>query len=528
MSEAVTLNRIIEAMHDPACYPHAVNPVRHIETHISHLLLTGSFAYKIKKPLNLGFLDFSTLDKRRFCCEEELRLNRRLAPDVYLEVVSINGQPGSPRINGAGPVLEYAVKMRQFDPASGLDQLEEQGRLTSQHADAMAETVADFHARIPPVPQDSEWGRAETIWQPVTQNFQQIAARLGNDDEARTLLGAISQWSETEHARLRTDFEQRRVQGFVRECHGDLHLANMAWENDRLLIFDCIEFNPALRWIDVISEVAFCYMDLLNREHPDFASRFLNCYLERTGDYAGMKLLRFYAVYRAMVRAKVASIRSGQSGQSAVDTAREKQECLDYLRLALKLSRSDAPSLVIAHGLSGSGKTTFSQELVAQLGMITLRSDIERKRLAGLDALAKSGSGVESGIYTRDFSRRTYEYMAQLAESLLQSGWRVLVDATFIARWQRNLFRQLASRCSAAFHILDFNVPENELRQRVRARSATGRDASEADVAVLENQLKTCEPLTADELERVIPAVTVESVATQLKAEGSNPPGSAG
>ena len=516
MNDAEIQQQIVQSMHDPACYPQGVGAVRHIETHISHLLLTGSFAYKIKKPLNLGFLDFSTLDKRRFCCEEELRLNRRLAPDVYLEVVTINGKPGSPRINGMGPILEYAVKMRQFDPASGLDQLEEQGRLTLHHADAMAETVADFHARIPSVPQNSPWGSAETIRQPVVQNFEQIAARIEGNREAQDQLNTIRAWSESEHERLRSYFEQRRAQGFVRECHGDLHLANMAWENDSLLVFDCIEFSPALRWIDVISEVAFCYMDLLHRGHPDFATRFLNRYLERTGDYAGAVLLRFYAVYRAMVRAKVAFIRANQAGLSTEETTCETKQGMAYLQLADQLIRQSSSHLVVTHGLSGSGKTTFSQQLIMQFEMISLRSDIERKRLAGLDALAKSGSGMESGIYTRDFSLRTYEQLAGLAEKLLQAGWSVLVDATFIARWQRNLFRQLAERCTVQLHILDFDLPEEILRQRVHARSAEGRDASEADVSVLEQQLKTHESLTSEEKEFAIRADSVESVMAKL------------
>lgn len=513
MNDAETQRRMTQAMRNVACYPHAVADVRHVETHISHVFLTGLFAYKIKKPLDLGFLDFSTLDKRRFFCEEEVRLNGRLAPDVYLGAVSINGEPESPRIEGPGPLLEYAVKMRQFDPAAGLDRLDEQGRLSSRHADAIADTVADFHARIPPAPQDSEWGRAETIWLPVAQNFEQISARMGEDGEARTLLHAIRQWSEAEHARLHPHFEQRRKEGFVRECHGDLHLGNMAWENDRLLVFDCIEFNPALRWIDVMSEVAFCWMDLQHRGHPDLANRFLNRYLERTGDYAGMKLLRFYAVYRAMVRAKVAFIRAGQT---ASESRHDMQEALAHLRLADSLTRPLVPRLIITHGLSGSGKTTFSGALLMQTGMIGLRSDIERKRLAGLDALARSGSGVESGLYTRDFSRRTYEQLAALAESLLQSGWGVVVDATFIARWQRDLFRQLAARLGVAFHILDFDLPPEILRERVVARCAAGRDASEADVAVLEHQLETQEPLAADEREEVIAANSVEAVASKF------------
>ena len=526
MTEDSTQNQLIEALLDPGRYPHPVKRIQHVETHISHVLLTGDFVYKLKKPLNLGFLDFSTLEKRRFYCEEELRLNRRLAPAVYLAVVTFNGEASAPRINGPGPVLDYAVKMSQFDPASTLDRLDDLAQLSLQQVDAIATTLADFHAHIPTASADSPWGRAATLWQPVAQNFEQIALQAGEHSEALNWLETVQQWSVAGHSRLLPDFNQRRTQGYVRECHGDLHLGNMAWQAGELLIFDCIEFNPALRWIDVMSEVAFCYMDLRYRDHCDLASRFLNRYLERTGDYAGMKLMRYYTVYRAMVRAKVAFIRASQPDLSPEQTQHERQQGLAYLRLAGRLTRPEKPILVITHGLSGSGKTLFSQQLIMQFEMISLRSDIERKRLAGLDALAKSGSSVEGGIYRQEFSRRTYDYLAELAGTLLNSGWHVLVDATFIARWQRELFQQLAARCAAVFYLLDFAVPEALLRQRVQARSKTGRDASEADISVLELQLKTQEPLTADEARWMVEATTVQSVAARLEAAVNDPAGS--
>lgn len=518
MKAESTQNQLIEALLVPTRYPHPVTCIQHVETHISHVLLTGDFVYKLKKPLDLGFLDFSTLDKRRFFCEEELRLNRRLAPHIYLEVVTFNGDAAVPCINGSGPVLDYAVKMRQFDPLATLDRLDDLTRLTTQHAEAIASSLADFHARIPATPADTAWGKAETIWQPIAHNFEHVSELVKGEPDALNRLAAVQQWSAAEHERLLPDFELRRTQGYVRECHGDLHLGNMAWEAGKLLIFDCIEFNPALRWIDVMSEVAFCYMDLHYRNHRDLASCFLNRYLERTGDYAGMKLLRYYAVYRAMVRAKVAFIRATQPDLSAEEMIHEKQQGLAHLRLADKLTRPVKPILVITHGLSGSGKTVFSQKLIIQCEMISLRSDIERKRLAGLDALAKTGSAAESGIYTREFTRHAYVYLGELAETLLTSGWNVLVDATFIARWQRELFQQIAARCKVIFYILDFSVPEVLLRQRVQARSMAGKDASEADITVLELQLKNQEALTSAETPWVVEATSVESVAARLKA----------
>jgi len=493
---------LIRRLGDPACYDHAAGPVRVIETHISHVLLTGEFAYKIKKPLNLGFLDFSSLDKRLDACHEEVRLNRRLAPAIYLDVVPITGSPQAPRINGSGEAFEYAVKMRQFPPDATLDRLDAQGGMRARQVEAIATTLARFHLEdCARAGEDSPWGSPEKVWQPVAQNFLQIAPRL-EDPADRRQLDALHAWSEAEHARLTPLLAARKRAGFVRECHGDLHLGNLAWVDDRLLVFDCLEFNPGLRWIDIVSELAFAWMDLLQRGHPDWAWLFLNVWLEQTGDYPGLSLLRYYAVYRALVRAKVAAIRSGQTAGAGHDAALAEAHAL--LELATTLTRPQPLRLDITHGLSGSGKTTVTHTLMQAPGAIRLRSDVERKRLVGLDALAKSGSGVGQHLYAADATRRTYEHLARLAGDLLDAGWPVIVDATFTARWQRDLLRDVAQTRDAAFHILDFQVPVATLRERIVQRARAGRDASEADLAVLQHQLDTEDPLAADEQREIV------------------------
>ena len=491
------LAELIRSLRDPACYDHPAGPVQVIETHISYVLLTGAFAYKIKKPLDLGFLDFSSLAKRLHACCDEVQLNRRLAPDIYLDVVPITGTPAAPRLNGSGETFEYAVKMRQFPPDATLDRLEAAGGMTAQHIEAIAAILARFHAEgCARAGQDSPWGSPDAIWDPVAQNFVRIAAHL-DDPADRAQLDALRRWSETEHTRLAPLMAARKADGFVRECHGDLHLGNLAWVDGRPLVFDCIEFNPELRWIDIQSEVAFCYMDLLQRGHADWAWLFLNTWLEQTGDYAGLALLRYYAVYRALVRAKIAAIRTAQTDGPERDAAFAGMRTL--LHLATTLTRSLPARLDITHGLSGSGKTTVTRKLMQAPGAIRLRSDVERKRLAGLDALARSGSGIGQQLYGADATQRTYAYLARLSGALLDAGWPVIVDATFIARWQRDLLRETAQSCGVEFHILDFPVPVAVLRERIAQRARTGGDASEADLSVLQHQLDTQEPLGPDE-----------------------------
>ncbi len=498
MSESVAeQDALIRKLGDPSCYSHAVTSVQHRETHISHVLLTGELAYKIKKPLDLGFLDFSTLDRRRHICQEEVRLNRRLAPDFYLGVVPITGTPAAPRVDGTGEAIEYAVKMRQFPPDATLDQIDRQGGLTAAQVEAIATAIARFHLHAcERAGRDGAWGDPQQIWQPVAQNFLQIAPRLNDPSDLQTL-DVLQRWSETEHARLAPLMATRKRDGFIRECHGDLHLGNLAWVDEKLLVFDCLEFNPQLRWIDIQSEIAFCYMDLLQRGHADWAWLLLNAWLEETGDYAGLALLRYYAVYRALVRVKVAALRSRQVDGSTREAALAEAHLL--LDLATRLTRPLPRRLDITHGLSGSGKTTATRSLMQSPGAIRLRSDVERKRLAGIGSLARSGSGVGEHLYATDATRRTYDHMAGLAGAVLDAGWPVIVDATFIARWQRDLLRRQAQAHGVGFRVLDFQLPVDTLRERIVKRTCEAKDASEADLEVLQHQLDTEDPLAADE-----------------------------
>jgi aminoglycoside phosphotransferase family enzyme/gluconate kinase len=471
------------------------------ETHISWVLLTGEVAYKIKKPVDLGFLDFSTLALRQQACEDEVRLNRRLAEEFYLGVVPITGSPMAPRINAQGESFEYAVKMRQFPPEATLDRMDERGELGVAQIDQLATRLAQFHlAGCPSAPAESPWGEPDTIARPVAENFQLLNERLVSADDVRRL-ARLQSWCDAEHERLAPLMRERKNAGMVRECHGDLHLGNLAWVNGRLIIFDCIEFSPALRWIDVISEVAFCYMDLLHRQHRDLAFRFLNAWLEVSGDYRGVALLRYYTVYRAMVRAKVAALRAGQVAEG--NAAADRDEAGVFLRLAEELTRPTPPQLWITHGLSGCGKTTLSQSVLQEHGMVRLRSDVERKRLAGMAASERSGSGIETGLYTQDASRRAYQHLASLTEILLDDGWPVIVDAAFLMRWQRDLFREIALRRELRFRILDIQVDHAMLRERIGLRAAQGSDASEADLRVLQHQIESEQPLCADELSKV-------------------------
>ncbi|MCC6473948.1 MAG: AAA family ATPase [Burkholderiales bacterium] len=492
---------IAAALCDPECYPHPCGPVELIETHISWVLLAGPYAYKIKKPVNLGFLDFSTLEARRRCCEAELALNRRTAPALYLEVVAVTGSAGRPRIGAEGEPIDYAVKMRRFPREALLEDIARRGEIEVRSLDLLGVEIAAFHARAQAAVAGSDYGSPETIAADTLDNFEEIV-RLGCEPSEAARISRLRRWSEDGLARLAPVFAARRAAGRVRECHGDLHLGNIALVDGVLTPFDCIEFNEAFRYIDVMSEVAFLVMDLEKHGLTGFASRLLNVYLEESGDYAGIAVLRHYLVYRAMVRAKVARIRARQDG-------REVAASLEHVRLAERLTVPGEAQLLLMHGVSGSGKTTVSQRLLEKLGAVRVRSDVERKRLFGLRATARSRSAFGEGIYGGEASRATYARLAQAARGALAAGWPAIVDAAFLRRSEREDFRRLAQELRVPMRIVDCRAPLAVLRARIAAREREARDASEADLAVLERQLAAEEPLGEQELREALSADSI-------------------
>jgi len=505
LRQAEVLRGLLQAR----CYPHQVERVDRIETHISTVLLAGDYAYKIKKPVNLGFLDFTTLEKRQYFCLEEVRLNRRLAPSLYLGVVAIVAGRSKLHIAplGTSGTVECAVKMRRFEQAALLDHMLATGKMMQEHLDALAEAVANFHSRSA-ADLTGGYGTSASIADPMLQNFRQIRPLLDTDVEI-SKLERLEQWSTHTHATLSPLMEERRNNGFIRECHGDLHLGNIIWSDDGIQIFDCIEFNPALRWIDVASEISFTIMDLYARGRPDWGARFMNAYLENTGDYAALRLLPFYLVYRALVRAKVARIRATQAREEVCTTA--LADYADHVRLAETFTATRHSALIITRGVSGSGKSTVSQRVIEHCGALRLRSDVMRKRLHGLQPNSSSHSALAADLYADSVSRATYAGLLRQARVILESGFPVVVDATFLKRSQRDPFAHLAAVLGIPFLILDCNAGYDDLRQRVMLRKADGKDASEADLAVLDWQLANDQGLDAGEMEYAV-AIDTQSM----------------
>lgn len=512
------LMSLITALQDPALYDHPVGRFEVVETHISRVLLTGDTVYKIKKPVNFGFLDFSTLDKRRHYCEEELRLNQRLAPELYLGVVAITGSETSPQINGDGDVIEYAVKMRQFDQAAQFNRLLAEGKLDSVMIDRLADKVAQFHLSLPAV--DNNYGDINHVRQPMLDNIQQVRNSI-DDAGISQRLDALEQWTQQQLQELASAIESRKQQGYVRECHGDMHLRNIALWQDDILLFDCIEFNENLYRIDVMSDIAFLVMDLEDRGQAVLAARFLNRYLEITGDYEGLPLFTLYKVYRAMVRAKVDALRTQQELPASDEYRQTFEDFQQYLQLAERYIQPGQPRLLVNYGLSGSGKTTVSRLLAERLPAIQVRSDVERKRLFHVPLTGTPDAAVQQVLYTAKATEKTYHRLLAIARCLLNAGYTVIMDAANLSQRHRQRFYALAESLTVPWRLLVFEADEALLRQRLIARAQQGDDASDATVAVLQHQLESDEPPSAAELSFTVridtsDTVDVEAIIKQL------------
>ena len=520
----------------PLAYPHPVDAVELLETPISWVLLAGRFAYKVKRPVRYPFIDLTSPERRRFLCEEELRLNRRFAPALYLEVCEIVSVEGAPRIRlrardpgqAHGGVLEHAVRMHRFSRSDELDHLLATHRVEPLELEAFGRSLAEVHSTLPEAQADSPWGTPEGVKTQLIRNLLECVEAARDLGTAEEVLALRQQFEQRIDA-ARPCMLVRRETGRVRECHGDLHSRNIVRLDTGLVAFDCLEYEPAFRWIDVADEIAFLTSDLGARHCGRHAHAFLSGYLARGGDYHACRLIRLYEVHRALVRAKVAALSAAGLAQGPQRQSL-RQEHLRLIAHAAAALTPGKPLLLVMCGLSGSGKTWLARLLAERLSALHLRSDVERKRRAGLDPLAKSSSGLAEGLYSSRMNARVYDDLARAAQDGLSGGYDVIVDATFLSRDQRARFAELGATLGSATHFVCCQAPPAVLRARVLARARAALDPSEADLTVLEWQRGRIEPFAADDPFDVIYVESADREAlekvlrrTERSAAGESP-----
>ena len=521
LPETMTKPEFVAALLQPQAYSHSCADIRLVETHISWVFLTGDFAYKVKKPVAFNFVDFSTAELRTHYCAEEVRCNRPFSEALYLGVVTINcDKEGHYHVDGNGPVVESAVKMREFPGAQQLDRLLAAGGLEVGAMRRFGENLADQHSRLPRLDcGDVDVDEVDTrVRKPALDNFRALAPLLAARVH-EVLLSRIEKDTRTAYERLRQRFVQRLRQGFTRECHGDLHLRNLVLLNERIQAFDCLEFNANLRWIDTVSDVAFLLMDCSVSGRDDLGYAFLDGYLTRSADYEGAALSVFFSVYRSMVRAKVAALQLQELGTS--DDRELVQRLQSHLEWAnARLHR--APGLLLLMcGLSGSGKSYIAERLVPRLPAVRVRSDILRKARAGIASDHRSNSPVDGGLYTKGRSQAVYAEILRVSEELLREGETVLVDATFLDRRWRSAFQSAAGKLGTDCLIVYCRASQATLEDRVRTREQEGDVVSEAGIEVLRRQQSRFDPISRNEPYIELDteaAVDVADLASRIRA----------
>ena len=532
----IALPPLIQQMLAPEFYPHPVRaPVQLLQTHISYLLLTGDYAYKVKKPVNFGFLDFSSLAQRGQYCHQELQLNQRWSPALYLAVVAI-GQHSpsgqfilSPPISqdgqmtmetsapfGADPsivLVDYAVQMHQFAQADLFSHRFQHGDLTLDQIQALGQLTADLHVAAPTSTAITANGSVEGVRRVANNNYQ-ISQPFVGGCQPTAQLAQTQAFSEQFFQAHRDWFEQRQTAGKIRDCHGDLHLNNVCFYHNQIQVFDCVEFNPDFRHIDGIYDMAFMVMDLAFQGRLDFANAFLNTYLECTGDYDGAKMLPLYLSMRAYIRGNVNALASQDGTIDPAQQEQARQRATAYYRQAWTCTQPTSGHLVLMSGLSGSGKSTVARQLAQQINAIHIRSDAVRKHLAGMP-LEQRGDVGDRDIYTPAMTQKTYDRLLSLGTILAQQGWPVILDAKYDLRALRGAVIEQAQQLNLPLRILSCEAPEAVLRDRLRTRQG---DITDATVDLLASQQAIAEPFSPAEQAYVTSLQTDQDWHSQLAA----------
>jgi uncharacterized protein len=488
-------------------------PIRLMQTHVSYVFLTGDYAYKVKKPVNFGFLNFSTLEARQHFCLEEIQMNQANAPEIYLEVLPVTQTGNSFELNGGGQPVEYALKMREFPQDDLFICMFEQGRLTEAHMEELGRIVAKFHAKAQTNDYIRSFGEVSKIRQAFDENYQQTEKYIGGP-QTREQFEETQQFTDAFFANQQELFNSRIQNNWIRECHGDLHLRNICLWNNKIQLFDRIEFNEPFRFVDVMYDVAFAVMDLEARGRKELGNAFLNTYIEQTGDWEGLQVLPLYLSRQAYVRAKVTSFLLDDPG--VPDDAKQEASATasDYYRLAWDYTKSNQGRLILMSGLSGSGKTTVARHLARQLGAIHLRSDAVRKHLAGIPIEQRG----EADLYTSEMSEKTYKRLLDLGIKLASQGFTVILDA----KYDRQVLRQEAIAQAQSqqlpIQIIHCTAPEEVLRDRLLSRTG---DVSDATAELLTQQLAAAQFFTDAEQSLVTTLDTTQDWASQLSSYAS-------
>ena len=489
--------KLVEQLGLADLYPHPVEVITTIETHISIVFLTGQYAYKLKKPVNFGFLDFSTIEKRREFCELEVQLNKRTAPQLYLGVVPLFQNELKLSLipeSGDQQPIEFLVKMKQFDPNNILSRYLKHSDLDQTQITHLAKQIANFHAQAESIDPNEIYGDPDNLIQPMLDNFPSLLDTYSHP-ELQYRLKHLREWTLFTQKQLYDVLIERKHHGFVKACHGDMHLDNVALVDDTPTLFDGIEFNNQFRWIDTISDLAFLLIDIDFRQQFTLKRQLLSLYMRYTGDYEALKLLRFYQTYRTMVRAKISALRYHQLESGSAEAKLLWDKALQYLQQAENYAYElPQPKIILMQGVAGSGKSYYAHLILEHFDALIVSSDIERKRLYGIDPLHRVEEHEKADLYSAEMNEKTYSRLFELTEEIIHEGYTVIVDATFLKFEHRSVFMELAEKLRVPYRLVSIEPDPFVIQQNITDRQLANNNPSDADLNIMQRQLASLEP----------------------------------
>ena len=495
---------IFENLKKPEFFGSGVKSVNIIQTHISYVALTGKYAYKVKKPVDFGFLDFSTIEKRKHFCEEELRLNKRLCPDIYLDVLPITQKNGELKLNGDGEIVDYAVKMKEFSQDGIMTKLLEQGKIGRETIENICDILVNFYNSEQHSKEVDSYGELDAVKKNINENFEQTESVIDitiPNGTYKYIKKIASKFLEEK----KDIFEKRIAGGHIHDCHGDLHSGNIVVSDENIHIFDCIEFNKRFRYCDVASDIGFLAMDLDYMNHPYLSSYLMRKYIEKSKDIGILDMLNFYKSYRAYVRGKVIGFRlndpniSKDEKQDIIDTTKKYFDLSSYYASLFSIDlKNKKPLLFIVGGLTGTGKSTLSLKISVDYRAHNINTDVVRKELAGIDKFERHHDEIDTGLYSPERIDYTYEQVMKKSADFLKNGENVVLDATFQKKKYREMAKKIAKENNAVLIPIQCTCPEEIAKKWLEERLKT-KTASDGRWEIYLSQKKTFESFTAEE-----------------------------